>query len=399
MTGVSYLQVLRSGRLAGVIAGDAAGKLGDGMLFVALPLLALQMHGSLRPAAAVSIVISAPYVLAMALSLYFGAGRRRFDARLVVAVDGVLRAVAFGVLGLVADAGRISFGWLVTALAVGSGLRLMSTSGRRLLATGMAGERARLSVNGLLGTSDSLAMYVVGPALGGVLAAVTRPGIAVAVGGCAYLSLIVCAALARNASADTSAPTRSGWSVLRRNAVAYRLLVVDFLFNLFYGPVEVALPLLVTADLGAGAGALGTLWTCFGAGALTGAVLTGQLRRFPPQATVVVIIGGWAAAMVLLAVAAAVPVAAVALIVGGVVYGPFLAVAYTFLQDNLDDEDQQPVLTIYAAGIALAAPLGLGVGGPVVTLLGARGGIAASALVTAVLAPAVWWWIKPRAAR
>ena len=52
MTGVSYLQVLRTGRLAGVIAGDAVGKLGDGMLFVALPLLALQMHGSLRPAAA-----------------------------------------------------------------------------------------------------------------------------------------------------------------------------------------------------------------------------------------------------------------------------------------------------------------------------------------------------------
>jgi hypothetical protein len=35
------------------------------------------------------------------------------------------------------------------------------------------------------------------------------------------------------------------------------------------------------------------------------------------------------------------------------------------------------------------------VGGPVVTLLGARGGVLASALVTAVLAPAVWWWIRP----
>ncbi len=395
MTGVSYLEVLRSGRLAGVIAGDAVGKLGDGMLFVALPLLALQMHGSLRPAAAVSIIISAPYVLAMALSLYFGAGRRRFRARLVVGADGVSRAVTFGVCGLLADSGRIAFGPLIMVLAAGSALRLMSASGRRLLATGMAGERARLSVNGLLGTSDSLAMYVVGPAVGGVLAAVTRPGIAVAVGGCAYLSLVVCASLARSASAGTSAPSRSGWSVLRRNAVAYRLLVVDFLFNLFYGPVEVALPLLVTGDLGAGAGALGTLWTCFGAGALGGAVLTGQLQRFRPQATVVVIIGGWAVAMVLLAFAPTVPVAAAALIVGGFLYGPFLAVAYTLLQDNLDEADQQPVLTIYAAGIALAAPLGLGVGGPVVTLLGARGGVAASALVTAILAPAVWWWIRP----
>jgi len=83
----------------------------------------------------------------------------------------------------------------------------------------------------------------------------------------------------------------------------------------------------------------------------------------------------------------------VVLAVGGAVYGPFLAIAYTLLQSLLKTDEQQPVFALWAAGITVAFPLGLAVGGPLVTAAGPRGGILVSALVTALLVPAAWHWL------
>ncbi|GGN46374.1 hypothetical protein FHR83_008562 [Actinoplanes campanulatus] len=397
---MTYSTVLRDRRLATLIGGDAVAKLGDGVGFVALPLLALQVRGAVDPATAVSAVLAAPFLLPIAVTVFFGAGRRRFDSRLVVALDGLLRAATFGAAWLLAHIGRLTLGLLIGGLFVGCALRLLSSSGRRLLATGMAGEQARLPVNGLLGISDSLALYVAGPALGGLISAVTGPAAALAVAAVCYATLPIAAATTTTTPFDgRTGKARSGWEIIRRHRVAARLLVVVFLFNLCYGPVEVALPLLVTGDLAADAGALGTLWTCFGAGALLGAALTSQLRRFRPRTSIVAVIAGWAAAVAALAAAGSIPVAALAFTIGGVIYGPFTAIAYTYLQDHLDADEQQPVLTFYAAGVTLAAPLGLGLAGPLIALLGARGGLAASAALTAALAPAVRWWITPHPRR
>lgn len=397
----TYGRVLRDGRLSALIGCDVLAKVGDGISFVALPLLALQVRGDVPPALAISAAMAAPFVLSISGALFFGLSRRRYHPRLVIGLDGILRGAAFVGVGVLAFAGALTLWSLIAVLFAGSALRLLSMSGRRLVATGMAGPEARLAVNGLLGISDSLALYVAGPAVGGVLAAAAGPGVALVVVGACVLTLLAAAAVSRTAPAEPeprAGDARSGWSILRRNAVALRLLVVVFLFDLFYGPVEVALPLLVTGDLHADARALGTLWTCFGVGALFGAALTSRLGRFRPKTTVVAIIGGWAATLAVLAVASSTGVAGAAFALGGVIYGPFGAIAYTFLQENLAEPEQQPVISLYSAGITLAAPLGLGTAGPLIAVLGARGGLLCSAALTAVLAPAVRWWITPRTA-
>ena len=153
-------------------------------------------------------------------------------------------------------------------------------------------------------------------------------------------------------------------------------------------PVEVALPLLVRGPLDASGSALGELWTSFGIGALIGALATNQLRRLPQTTLLVAIIAAWAGCVGVLASAPNVAVAATAFAVGGLIYAPFTPVAYSLVQSRLGPDQQQPVITLWAAGSAVAAPIGLVIAGPLVQLTGVRGGLLTSAALTLALVPA-----------
>lgn len=404
---LSYRQVLRDRRLATLLSGDVVSKMGDGMTFVGLPLLALELHGRMPAAVAIAVITGAPYLAPMGLSLFYGLGRRRFDPRLVILADSTLHVVMYLLLGGLALAGRLTLPVLLGGLLVASLLRLLSASARRLAATGMVEEDGRLAVNGLIGTTDNLALYVVGPALGGVLVTVFGTDLLLLIVGVSYVALLAAAAVAvpkkvaapteDGADSQAGGATSSGWAIMRRAPVVLRLALVVFLFDLFYGPVEVALPLLVTGELRGDGGAYGALWTCFGVGALVGALLTNQFRRVRPQLLLVAIIGGWAGCAAVVAVAPNLWVAGAGLALGGAIYGPFLAVAYTLLQSLLRTEDQQPVFTLWGAMVTVAMPLGLAVGGPLVAAAGARGGILVSALITALLVPMALRWLRPAA--
>ena len=390
---LSYRQVLRERRLAVLLCGDIVAKVGDGMLLVVLPLLVLRTYAGNRPAIAIGLIAAAPFVLSVAVSLWFGLGRRRFAPRALMLSDSALRAGTVSGAALLALADELPLWLLGAVLLLGSCLRLIAASGRRLVATAMGGEHGRFAVNGLLGTSDSLALYVIGPALGGVLVAAFTPALVLLMSGLTYLALLLAVTLAVPTSAGTTSapgeqPSASGWAVLRAVPVAAALFGVVFAFNLFYMPVEIALPLLVRGPLEGSAAALGLIWTSFGIGALIGAVLTNQLRHVPEGPLLIGIIIGWAACVGVLAAAPNVATAAAALAVGGLIYAPFTPVAYSLVQARLTSGQQQPVLTLWAAGTVLAAPIGLLFGGPLVTLTGIRGGVLTSFVLTAALAPA-----------
>ncbi|GLY95506.1 hypothetical protein Acsp02_27610 [Actinoplanes sp. NBRC 103695] len=58
------------------------------------------------------------------------------------------------------------------------------------------------------------------------------------------------------------------------------------------------------------------------------------------------------------------------------------------------------MISLYAAAITLTSPLlRQGTAGSLIAALDARGGLLLSAALTAVLAPAVKWWIIPRPPR
>ncbi|HET9137782.1 MFS transporter [Actinophytocola sp.] len=390
---LTYREALRNRQVAGLLLGDLLANIGTGMIIVAMPVQTLTLHGSVPPAIAIGLVEAAPFVLSTVLALGIGLGRVRVAPRTLLIADCVLRSLTFAALGVLAVTGRLTLLVLIAGLLFGATFRLAGSSSRRLLATAAAGETGRFAVNGLLGLNATFALYILGPVLGGVIVATAGSGVALFcdAGGALILLVAVLVSVPRAAS-DRDAlrnpgTGESGWRILRRRPVAARLLVVEFFFNFLYMPIEVALPLYVSATLHAGASGLGLMWGALGIGAFAGAALVNRLRNLPQRHVLIAIIGLWAMCPIALAFVGSLPAALVVFGLGGLVWAPFTPVAYSFLQSGLAAEEQQPVVTLWTTGATVAAPLGLAIGGPLIALTGVTTGLLLSGALTLLLVP------------
>ena len=388
----SYRDVLRNRRVAGLLLGDLLANVGTGMIIVAMPVQTLSIHGNVPKAVAIGLVEAAPFLLSTVLALSIALGRVRVSPRKLLIADCALRSVTFATLGVLAVTGQLTLQVLIVGLLFGSAFRPAGSSSRRLLATSMAGETGRFAVNGLLGLNATFALYIVGPVLGGVIVATTTPGVALFCDASGALILLAAVLISVPRAVNDHelrrpASRESGWRILRRRPVAARLLVIAFLFNFLYMPIEVALPLYVRGTLGAGASALGLLWGALGVGAFIGAALVNQLRNLQQRHVLIAIIGLWAVCPIVLAFSGQLTVAMIVFGLGGLVWAPFTPVAYSFLQSGLAPHEQQPVVTLWTTGSMVAAPLGLTAGGPLIELAGTSGGLVLSGVLTLLLLP------------
>ncbi len=388
MTNLSYRDVLRDRRVAGLLLGDLLANAGTGMIIVAMPVQTLSIHGSVPKAIAIGLVEAAPFVLSTILALAIGLGRVRVPPRTLLVTDCVLRSLTFATLGFLAVTDRLTLPILITGLLLGATFRMAGASSRRLLATSMAGDTGRFAVNGLLGLNLTFALYIVGPVLGGVVVATTSAGVALFFDSCGALVLLAAVLISvPRGDRDALRRPRSGWRILRRRPVVARLLVVEFFFNFLYMPIEVALPLYVQGKLGAGASGLGLMWGALGVGAFLGAALVNQLRNLPQRQVLIAIIGLWAMCPIALTIVTTLPAAMVVFALGGLVWAPFTPIAYSFLQSGLEPDEQQQAVTLWTTGSMVAAPLGLAAGGPLVELAGSTGGLVLSGVLTLLLLP------------
>ncbi|MDQ2881482.1 MAG: MFS transporter [Actinomycetota bacterium] len=386
----SYWRVLRNPRASVFLVGAVISQVGDGMIITALPLEALRIHGSVTPAVAVSLVQLAPYILATVLAFAIGLSPVRLPNRALLTVDCVLRLGLFTGLGLLGVTGRLNLWTLVLGLIVGSVLRLVATSSRRVVVVGMVPAEGRFAANGLVATSNSLALYVAGPVVGGLVSAFAQPSIALLANGLSFSALLVVTLATVPRLSTTLRGQRlpaSGWRIIRHTPAVLRLFVVVFFFNFLYMPIEVALPLFVRDTLHGGGAALGAVWSAFGVGALIGAIAINWMRNIPRQILLVAVIAGWALCVLALGFATSVGFAAACFAVGGFIYAPFSATCFTFVQSLLSDDEQQPVVTLWTAGATIASPTGLAVGGLLVGAVGPMAGIIVSAIMTLVLVP------------
>ena len=389
----SYRDVLRNRQVAGLLLGDLLANAGTGMLIVAMPVQTLSIHGSVPKAIAIGLVDAAPFVLSTILASAIGLGRMRVAPRTLLITDCVVRSLTLATLGILAVTGRLTLPILIAGLLFGATFRMAGSSSRRLLATSMIGDTGQFAVNGLLGLNATFALYIVGPVLGGVIVASTSAGVALFFD--AFGALILLTAVLMSVPRAATGPDalrrphsrESGWRILRRRPVAARLLIVEFFFNFFYMPIEIALPLYVRGTLDAGAAGLGLMWGALGVGAFVGAALVNQLRNLPQRHLLIAIIGLWAICPIALAFVDNLTVAMIVFGLGGLVWAPFTPVAYSFLQSGLEPDEQQQVVTLWTTGSMIAAPLGLTAGGPLIELAGSTGGLALSGGLTLLLLP------------
>jgi hypothetical protein len=335
--------------------------------------------------------------------------RGRGGARLVF-VNAALRALALGLIGGLAVAGALDPVGYVALLGVSSLLSAWGVAGKYTLIADLLPAEHRIAGNSLFGLADQLSLMI-GPALAGVVTALTGPAVVITADAASWVVLAISYArvaplAARLAASPPPAPAPTvlpgpsatppppvasasadagGWAVIRSSPVLPGLMAMSFVFYLLYGPMEVALPVHVASDLHGSAALLGTFWAVFGVGAVIGELSAPFLRRWPVWPIMTGIVIGWGLAIVPLGLTTPLWAGLAAFFAGAVIWGPWMSLSMAVLQDASPPGALAQVIAARSSLLILAAPLGTALGGPIVAALGARGTLLASAVATIVL--------------
>lgn len=372
------------------LVGLGISALGDGLSVVTIAWLAVVTAPAGDSGVFVGVAVAA-YTLPGVIGAF---ALRRFvaarPAREMVLGHAALRAVCLGLIGVLSLAGGLPPYLYVALLAGSSLLYAWGNAGQYTMLSALAGPDGRLAVNSLASAQVSFAT-IVGPVAAGFLLLSLSPGLIVALDAASFAVLGLVAWRIRtdvgpaDAPVDTSA-AGSGFRLLRRRDLL-SLTVVTWVFFFLYGPVEVALPVYVAHDLGAGAGLLGVYWTSFGVGALIASLLTGALRGRNMRRMTLLIVAGWGACLLPFALAP-IPVTVLSFALGGLIYGPFIPLTYALFQSSTPAANLADVLAARSAVVMVSTPLGTAVGGPLIAALGATGTLVASGVATIALAVA-----------
>jgi MFS family permease len=369
--------------------GFAVSYLGDGMSFVAVAWLAIELAPPTTAGLWVGASVAAYTLPGVVGALVLGRRLRRLSSRRLLLADCVLRAVFLGAIPAAALAGVLTLPLYVALLGVSSLLYAWGNAGTYTLLAELLPAEQRLAANTLV-SSLEYAATIAGPAVAGVLVTHVSSAFVLGLDALSYVFLAVVVLRARLPESERVAPVdreaaRGGLAVLRSYPELLGLLTLTWFFYLLYGPVEVALPLHVSDDLHASGTLLGLYWTLFGAGALIGGLAVGALRQLPLWPVTIAIVVGWGLCLLpfWFAVPTAVTVAGFAL--GGAIYGPFVAMSMTLIQTKSPPQHLAAVLAARGAVLLTASPLGTAVGGPLTTAFGPRATLGGSGLATVTL--------------
>jgi MFS family permease len=372
------LRILRNRDVRRLLAALAASGVSGWAYGVALSVFAFHSGGT----TAVAVVGFLVMVPAGVAAPFAAAVVDRFRRDRVLVVSSVVRAAVLGTAAatmlLDGPAG------LVYALAVVASLasRVFYPAEAALLPS-FAREPGDLVAANSLATAVENGCFLVGPAVGGALLAVTSPGVTVAV--CGGIVLIAAVQASRLSHVELPFEPRSapsldllgGLTAVTRD-LSMRLVVGLYgLVTLGMGALGVLVVALALSVLGLGQGGVGYLNAALGAGALVGSVAAIVLVRVRLGPALAVSVGLWGVG---LAVIGAWPrtaiVAPLLVLIGGA--GTIVDVAcVTLLQRAAPDEIRGRVFGVLE-GVLVAS---IGIGALLAPLLqhalGLRGAVAA----------------------
>ncbi|HZE32501.1 MAG TPA: MFS transporter, partial [Actinoallomurus sp.] len=253
----------------------------------------------------------------------------------------------------------------------------------------------RQAANALRSTSQSAAM-IAGPLVSTLLILSVGSPWAVAVDAATFGLSAAC--LVRLRLPNTSGPRevlhlirdlREGWSELTSRTWAWSLILAASVSNMLSTTFTVLGPVVSERYLNGGAGAWGVVMTAFGAGAVTGGVVSLNVRPARPLLFAVLVGALFALpSLVMSQASSVVPIAAGAFL-GGVGLMVFDPLWETVLQREVPATALSKVSAYEWFGSYLGQPLGLMLAGPVSAHLGLRGTLLAAGLanLTVSLAP------------
>jgi MFS family permease len=385
----AYRPVLANRVFRRLILGFAVSYLGDGMSFVAVAWLAIELAPQATAGLWVGGAVAAYTLPGVVGALVFGRRLRRVPAKRLLLADNVVRGVFLGAVPLIWLAGLLTPPLYVVLLAVSSLLHAWGSAGKYTLLAELLPDEQRFAANTLV-SSLSFAATIAGPAIAGVLVTYVSSALVLGLDALTYVFLAVLVVRtrlpeSRHVPPVDRAAARGGFALLRSHPELLGLLTLTWFFNLLYGPVEVALPLHVTHDLHAPGTLLGLYWMLFGIGAVLGGLAVGALRQLPLWPVTVVIVVGWGLSLVPLGFDVPTAATVACFTLGGAIYGPFVALSVTLMQAKSPPQHLAAMLAARSAVLLTASPLGTALGGPLTTALGPRATLGGSGLATVAL--------------
>jgi MFS family permease len=267
-----------------LLAGTFVSALG---IFLHAAAASWVMYEMTRSPFMVSLVTASAFLPRLLSGIPAGALADIVDRRTILVVANSANAVTGLLLAWLQFTGQLNPALLVVlgiALGLGSSVSLPAYQAivpdlvsRDLVASAMSLQSGFFNV-----------ARAIGPFVGGVLTAAGRADAAFALNGVSYLCVAVAAMTLRGTfHADDPEPVRramaTGLRYVRHTPIFLKVVLLTVLFALTASSVQPLLPNVAADALGLGALGYGTLFACFGTGALFGALMHGRVRKALPR--------------------------------------------------------------------------------------------------------------------
>jgi len=379
------LEPLRIRDFALLWTGMSTSLVGDFIFLVAYAWETYQLSNDPAALGWISAAYFAPAVVFLTAG---GVLSDRIDRRKMMIAADSMRAVATGIGGLLAITGNLTLVELGVVVGIGG-------FGQALFGPAFGSIVPEIVPAEQLAEANSLDQFVrtgaglVGPALGGVVIAVSSAGVAFLVdAGTFVVSTATALALTprpfeRQEHRSVMREVRDGWSYVRARTWLWATLAAAAFMNIASAARNVLLPFVVKNDIGASASALGGVYSAAGAGALISAYVYGQLGV--PRRPIVIAYLGWALSLFMVAaygLATTVPELILFGFVGGLGITFGQAIWGTMMHRKIPRELLGRVTSIDWLTSLSLMPVASAVAGVVARLIGSRETLVAAGLVS-----------------
>ncbi|WP_405933497.1 MFS transporter [Streptomyces sp. NBC_00827] len=356
----------------------AVSLVGDAMMPVATALAVGPLYG-ISGVGFVLGIWTGTFVL---LVLFGGVFADRLGARRMMVGADLVRVLTQGVLAAAFFAGPPPFWLLVTMAALAGAAVAMFLPGVNGMVPLVAREPQR--ANATLKVADALA-HLVGPALAGLLIALTGAGTVYAIDAGTFLLSALCLALIRLAPADAPTDTpaaadsaahtgsslrrdlRQGWQEFRARTWMWSVILIWVGYGvLLFGPLVPLSSALIGARLGPNA--YGLVVSFLGVGTVFGGLLALRLRPARPLAAGAVAMGLFTVLPLCVALGAGLPVLLAGHVLGGGALAFWSVMWATSVQTHTPPAVLNRVSAYELAGSVSGIALGQILAGPATTL-------------------------------
>ncbi len=339
------------------------------MFNVALVLFVLQRYHSPQLAGLATFLSIFPGLVVSPLA---GALLDRHGRARLVVLDYLIAAFTVALIAVLSARQSLPSGVLLAIVGIGSLTNPLSNTGARslfpLIAPPAMWERANA-----LDSSGHVIAQLLGAPLAGVLVSVVGPEWAIASCGAVFAAAAV--VMLRLPEPATTAATQgsillNAWRGLHyvvRNATLRGLALTISTFNLSWGILYIAIPVLVLDRLHSGPAAVGFLWGAMGGAGLIAALITGRMSTRGRERQMMfgaILIS--AAAFALLPFAGALAVVAVVLLVVGAANGPLDIAMFTVRQRRTDPAWFGRAFAVSMSVNWVGTPIGAAFAGPLI---------------------------------